>query len=196
MRKNNMKVQNIPLDDIKPYWRNPRKNEGAIEAVKKSIQDYGFNQPLILDAKKVIIAGHTRYKALLELGYKDAPCVIVDLPPAKAKEYRIADNKTSELSEWDMDALIPELREIEGVASMQVFFPDLDLQSLLEDTATVAAVTTAEIEKQQEKMENRFEEHSNAVQGQYVEILCPHCGEAFFLDRAELNRQPAQDKPE
>ena len=196
MRKNNMKVQNIPLDDIKPYWRNPRKNEGAIEAVKKSIQDYGFNQPLILDAKKVIIAGHTRYKALLELGYKDAPCVIVDLPPAKAKEYRIADNKTSELSEWDMDALIPELREIEGVASMQVFFPDLDLQSLLEDTATVAAVTTAEIEKQQEKMENRFEEHSNAVQGRYVEILCPHCGEAFFLDRAELNRQPAQDKPE
>lgn len=196
MRKNNMKVQNIPLDDVKPYWRNPRKNEGAIEAVKKSIQDYGFNQPLILDAKKVIIAGHTRYKALLELGYKDAPCVIVDLPPAKAKEYRIADNKTSELSEWDMDALIPELREIEGVASMQVFFPDLDLQSLLEDTATVAAVTTAEIEKQQEKMENRFEEHSNAVQGQYVEILCPHCGEAFFLDRAELNRQPAQDKPE
>lgn len=191
-----MKVQNIPLDDVKPYWRNPRKNEGAIEAVKKSIQDYGFNQPLILDAKKVIIAGHTRYKALLELGYKDAPCVIVDLPPAKAKEYRIADNKTSELSEWDMDALIPELREIEGVASMQVFFPDLDLQSLLEDTATVAAVTTAEIEKQQEKMENRFEEHSNAVQGQYVEILCPHCGEAFFLDRAELNRQPAQDKPE
>lgn len=196
MRKNNMKVQNIPLDDVKPYWRNPRKNEGAIEAVKKSIQDYGFNQPLILDAKKVIIAGHTRYKALLELGYKDAPCVIVDLPPAKAKEYRIADNKTSELSEWDMDALIPELREIEGVASMQVFFPDLDLQSLLEDTATVAAVTTAEIEKQQEKMENRFEEHSNTVQGQYVEILCPHCGEAFFLDRAELNRQPAQDKPE
>lgn len=196
MRKNNMKVQNIPLDDVKPYWRNPRKNEGAVEAVKKSIQDYGFNQPLILDAKKVIIAGHTRYKALLELGYKDAPCVIVDLPPAKAKEYRIADNKTSELSEWDMDALIPELREIEGVASMQVFFPDLDLQSLLEDTATVAAVTTAEIEKQQEKMENRFEEHSNAVQGQYVEILCPHCGEAFFLDRAELNRQPAQDKPE
>lgn len=60
----------------------------------------------------------------------------------------------------------------------------------------MAAVTIAEIEKQQEKMESRFEEHSNAVQGQYVEILCPHCGEAFFLDRAELNRQPAQDKPD
>lgn len=191
-----MKVQNLPLDDIKPYWRNPRKNEGAIAAVKQSIQDYGFNQPLILDAKKVIIAGHTRYKALMELGWKDAPCVILDLPPAKAKEYRIADNKTSELSEWDMDALIPELREIEGVASMQVFFPDLDLDGLLKETATVAAVTTAQIEKQAEKMDNRFEEHSNAVQGQYVEILCPHCGEAFFLDRAELNRQPAQDKAE
>lgn len=191
-----MKIHNIPINDVKPYWRNPRKNEKAVEAVKKSIQDYGFNQPLILDAKKVIIAGHTRYKALLELGYSEAPCIIVDLPKIKAKEYRIADNKTAELSEWDMDALIPELREIEGLASMQVFFPDLDLQCLLEDTSSVPDVTTAEIEKHQEKMENRFEEHSNIIQGQYVEILCPHCTEAFFLDRAELNRQPANNKPE
>lgn len=191
-----MKIQNLPLDDIKPYWRNPRKNEAAVEAVKQSIQDYGFNQPIILDPKKIIIAGHTRYKALLELGWKEAPCVMVDLPPAKAKEYRIADNKTAELSDWDMDALIPELREIEGVANMQVFFPDFDLQGLLEETATVATVTTADIEKQSEKMESKFEEASATVQGQYVEILCPHCGEAFFLDRSELNRQPAQDKPE
>lgn len=194
--KKQMKIQTLPLDDVKPYWRNPRKNERAIQAVKQSIQNYGFNQPLILDAKKVIIAGHTRYKALLELGWTEAPCLIVDLDPIKAKEYRIADNKTSELSEWDMDALIPELREIEGVAEMQAFFPDLDLDGLLKETATVADVTTAQIEKQQEKMENRFEEHSATVQGQYVEILCPHCGEAFFLDRAELNRQPAQDKPD
>lgn len=191
-----MKVQSFLLEDIKPYWRNPRKNEKAVEAVKQSIQNYGFNQPIILDAKKVIIAGHTRYKALLELGYKDAPCVILDLPPAKAKEYRIADNKTSELSEWDMDALIPELREIESVASMQIFFPDLNINSLLEETATVAAVTTAQIEKQAEKMDNRFEEHSNVIQGQYVGIMCPHCGEEFFLDRSELNRQPAQDTAE
>jgi ParB family chromosome partitioning protein len=107
-----MKVQTIKLDDIKPYWRNPRKNEKAVEAVKQSIQAYGFNQPIILDTKKIIIAGHTRYKALLEMGWTEAPCVVIDLPVAKAKEYRIADNKTSELAELDMTALIPELREI------------------------------------------------------------------------------------
>jgi site-specific DNA-methyltransferase (adenine-specific) len=191
-----MKIQTLPLDDIKPYWRNPRKNEGAVEAVKQSITDYGFNQPIILDVKKVIIAGHTRYKALMELGWKEAPCVVIDLPPAKAKEYRIADNKTSELSEWDMDALIPELREIDKVASMQVFFPDLDLKGLLEDTATVASVTTAQVEKAEASLNGQFEEKSATVQGQYVEILCPHCAEAFFLDRAELNRQPSQDKAE
>lgn len=191
-----MEIQNLQLDDIKPYWRNPRKNEKAIEAVKQSIKDYGFNQPIIVDVKKVIIAGHTRYKALLELGYKIAPCVILDLPPAKAKEYRIADNKTAELSEWDMDALIPELREIESVASMQIFFPDLDIGNLLEETATVAAVTTAQIEKQAEKVENHYEEKSNVIQGQYVEVLCPHCGEEFFLDKSEFNRQPSQDKAE
>lgn len=191
-----MKVQNVPLNEIKPYWRNPRKNEAAIAAVKQSIQDYGFNQPIVLDANKVIIAGHTRYKALLELGWKAAPCVILDLPPDKAKGYRIADNKTTELAEWDMSALIQELREIEEIASMQVYFPDIDLDELLKETATVAAVTSAQIEKQAERMENRFEEHSKAVQGQYVEVLCPHCGEAFYVDRAEINRQPAQDKPD
>ena len=63
----NMNIINLKLNDIKPYWRNPRKNEKAVEAVKQSIQDYGFNQPILLDSKKVIIAGHTRYKALLEL---------------------------------------------------------------------------------------------------------------------------------
>lgn len=191
-----MKVQTLPLDSIKPYWRNPRKNEKAVDAVKKSIGEYGFNVPIVVDKKHTIINGHTRYKALLELGWTEAPCVVLDLPAAKAKEYRIADNKTAELAEWDMDALIPELREIKEIAGMQVFFPDLNLDSLLHETATVAAVTTAQVEKAAEKQEARFGEHSNAVQGQYVDILCPHCGESFFLDRSELNRQPALAQPE
>ena len=60
-----MQIVQIPINDIKPYWRNPRDNTNAIEAVKQSIQTYGFNTPLIIDKENVIIAGHTRYKALM-----------------------------------------------------------------------------------------------------------------------------------
>ena len=104
------------IAEIKPYWRNPRHNEEAVGAVMQSIRDYGFNQPLIIDAENVIIAGHTRYRALQRLGVTEIPCIVKgDLTAQQAKEYRIADNKTSELSSWDMDRLIPELREIESI---------------------------------------------------------------------------------
>lgn len=191
-----MKIQEFNLDDIKPYWRNPRNNAGAVEAVKKSIADYGFNSPIIVDAQKVIIAGHTRYKALMEMGWKKAPCVVLDLPAAKAKEYRIADNKTSELSTWDMTALIPELREIGTIGDLQIYFPEEDLSGLLKETATAPTVTQAQIDKRQTEMDTRFTEGNAAVTGQYVEIICPHCAEAFFLDKAEMNRAPASVKPE
>ena len=191
-----MKIQEFNLDDIKPYWRNPRNNAGAVEAVKKSIADYGFNSPIIVDAQKVIIAGHTRYKALMEMGWKKAPCVVLDLPAAKAKEYRIADNKTSELSTWDMTALIPELREIGTIGDLQIYFPEEDLSGLLKETATAPTVTQAQIDKRQTEMDSRFTEGNAAVTGQYVEIICPHCTEAFFLDKAEMNRAPASVKPE
>lgn len=188
--KNNINITNLKLNEIKPYWRNPRKNEKAIEAVKQSIKDYGFNQPILVDAKKVIIAGHTRYKALLELGYSEAPCIVLDLSAAKAKEYRIADNKTSELAEWDMTALIPELREIENLENMQVFFEDFNLDSLLKETSTISDVTSAQVEKQFNALESKFENASEHTQNQYVPMICPNCGESFYLDKSEVQRQP------
>ena len=189
-----MKVTEISLSEIKPYWRNPRNNEPAIEAVKESISMYGFNQPIVVDAKKVIIAGHTRYKALLELGWQKAPCVIADISSDQAKAYRIADNKTNELAEWDLELLIPELREIGD--EMQIFFPDENLEVLLHDAVQVKGVTAEEVENVQTQMESKFEDSSAEVQNNYVEITCPHCAEEFFVDRSELNRQPGAETPE
>jgi len=190
-------VQNIKLADIRPYWRNPRKNEAAVEAVKQSIKDYGFNSPLVVDKEMVIIAGHTRYKALMQLGWDAAPCVVVDLPAQKAKEYRIADNKTSELAEWDMDNLIPELREIQGIGDFQIYFPDISLNNLIEETAGAVnfSLPSAEnIARVQEAEGNKFQEMSEKTQ--YVKIMCPHCGEESFVDRAEIMRQPATETPD
>ena len=183
----------LKITDIKPYWRNPRNNEEAIQAVKQSIRDYGFNSPIVLDKDHVIITGHTRYKALQELGVTDIPCIIKDdLTPQQVKEYRIADNKTSELSSWDMDKLIPELREIEEIEDMNVYFPTISLEELLQETAgaqqTYNSPTQESIGKVETKMQMTFEDRSKAQQSAYVEVICPHCTEAFHVDRNEIAR--------
>lgn len=186
-----MQIVQIPINDIKPYWRNPRDNTNAIEAVKQSIQTYGFNTPLIIDKENVIIAGHTRYKALMELGYKEIACVVLDVDPNKAKEYRIADNKTSELATWDLDKLIPELREIHAIEEFKIYFPELDLSDLLQDSAGAINFqdhTQEQIDKVQNELDNKFEDRGNKTD--YIEVLCSHCGEPSFLARTDIMKQP------
>lgn len=110
-----MKIELRDLADIRPYEKNPRKNDQAVEAVAASIREFGFRQPIVVDAEGVIIVGHTRYKAALLLGLKQAPVVVAeDLTPEQAKAYRIADNQTAEASDWDLDLLPIELGELQA----------------------------------------------------------------------------------
>lgn len=124
-------LQTWSIEQIKPYWRNPRKGDAAVEAVKHSIQTYGYRQPIVVDPEGVIIVGHTRYRALLALGYTEASVVVADLPPEKAKAYRIADNRASDLAEWDEEKLVLELRELPDLAELAPFFPETDLAELI-----------------------------------------------------------------
>jgi len=118
-----MKVENRKITDIKPYDKNPRDNDGAVEAVARSIREYGFRQPIVVDADSVIIVGHTRWKAAQKLGLAEVPVhVATDLTPAQIKAYRIADNKVAELASWDMELLPIELSELRGM--------DVDLELL------------------------------------------------------------------
>ena len=106
-------VQQMKLADIHPYERNPRKiGKNAIEAVAKSIETFGWQQPIVVDKEHTIIVGHTRYLAAQYLGLKDAPVLVADLDEQKAKEYRIVDNKVAEFSRWDYSALLQELQAI------------------------------------------------------------------------------------
>jgi site-specific DNA-methyltransferase (adenine-specific) len=101
-----MKIELRKLSDIKPFPNNPRVNEQAVEAVAKSIQEFGFRQPIVVDDQGVIVVGHTRYKAALKLGMEEVPVhVAVGLTPAQLKAYRIADNQTAKLSDWDHEKL-------------------------------------------------------------------------------------------
>ena len=126
----------MKISDIKEYENNPRKNDQAVEAVASSIRSFGFKVPIIIDSNNVIIAGHTRLKASKKLGYTEVPCLIAsDLTSEQVKAFRLADNKVSELAEWDLDKLSEELSFIE--MDMEQFgFEDLEQElerDVLED---------------------------------------------------------------
>ena len=100
----------LPLEEIKPYPNNPRNNDHAIEAVVESMKQCGVVAPIIIDENHVILAGHTRLRALEQLGYEEAECIEVSgLSEEQKRKFRILDNKTAEIAEWDEDLLNGEL---------------------------------------------------------------------------------------
>jgi len=111
-----MNVTTRNINEIKPYEANPRINDGAVKAVTASLREFGFRQPIVVDSDGVIIVGHTRWKAGLKLGLKQVPVhVATDLTAEQIKAYRIADNQTATLAEWDYDLLPIELQDLQGM---------------------------------------------------------------------------------
>jgi len=109
-----MLVTERPLEALKPYLGNPRKNAGAVAAVAESIRRFGFRQPIVVDGDGVIVCGHTRFEAAKSLGMTTVPCVSAeDLSPEAIRAYRLLDNKLHEKSSWDYDALALELSDLD-----------------------------------------------------------------------------------
>ena len=130
-----MKIEEIRVCDLKEYENNPRNNDGAVEAVAESIKQYGFKVPIILDKNGVIVAGHTRKKAAELLGLETVPCYVAsDLTPEQVRAYRLADNKTGELAEWDLTKLEEELAELTAFdVDMTLFgFDEIDFDEVQE----------------------------------------------------------------
>lgn len=109
-----------PIEEIKPYDQNPRIiSTDATSAVAASIEEFGFLNPIVIDQNNVILAGHNRYKAAKQIGLKTVPTLQTTISELKAKGYRIASNRTGEISQWDRDLLDEELagimRDCEGL---------------------------------------------------------------------------------
>jgi site-specific DNA-methyltransferase (adenine-specific) len=106
-------MEKIKVENIKPYDKNAKKHpESQIEKIADSIREFGFQQPIVLDQDNVIIVGHGRLLAAKKIGMDKVPCIVANLPPEKAKAYRLADNKLNE-SEWDMELVVEELKELD-----------------------------------------------------------------------------------
>lgn len=124
-----LRVKYVPIGDVRPYEDNPRRNDGAVQALVNSIREFGWRQPIVVDADGTIVAGHTRYKAALALEMAEVPVVVAsDLTPEQCAAYRLADNRVGELAEWDSELLAQELDGLSGFDMEQFGFDDSDLQ--------------------------------------------------------------------
>ena len=132
-----MNIEQRKLSDIQPFAHNPRDNDPAVDAVAESIRQFGFRQPLVLDEHDVIVVGETRYKAARKLGLESVPVhVATGLSPAQLKAYRIADNQTATLADWNHDLLTQELMELQSMdynVDLLGFLME-ELSQLLEDS--------------------------------------------------------------
>ena len=140
-----MKIQNFKLEDIHPYEKNPRINDAAVDFLVKSIQTYGFINPIIVDKDHVIVAGHTRLLAAQRLGLDTAPVIVAThLTPAQARAYRVADNKSAELAEWNLQLLRDELLAIQddGTDMGALGFDTDELEELMRGDDPVTAGET------------------------------------------------------
>lgn len=162
MNMQELKIEYLPVDSLIEYDNNPRVNEGAVEYVAKSIQEFGFKNPIIIDRDNIIVAGHTRLKASKQLGMSKVPCIRVhDLTEEQINSFRLVDNKTAEFAEWDWGKLEEELSQI--TLDMGYFGFDESLEEIDISDVFVEA-------EQKEKQET------------VLEVECPHCGEVFQTD--------------
>lgn len=175
-------IQMWPIEKVLPYDNNPRRiPEDAIEAVATSIRQYGWQQPIVVDAEGVIVVGHTRRLAALRLGLTTVPVHVTSLSEEKVKEYRLVDNRTSELSTWNHNSLVMELREFEE-GLLEQYFPELDLDAAL--VADVAPPSEKELEWAEERATRVKEAAEESLHTTQVE--CPSCFGVFAVRTRSL----------
>lgn len=171
------RVEVLELKKIKPYRRNPKTGQN-VEQVKVSIQEFGYNQYIVVDKNYVIVAWHSRYKALMELGYSTIPVIVTDLDKQEAKKYRILDNKVAEYNMRDDKELWIELREFINDDTMKQFY-DMTQFEWMETTSQQAKdVTSMEVDRAQNKLKEQFADLWVKRQDNPL-MVCPECWHEF-----------------
>lgn len=176
-------IQQLDISTLRPYWRNPRKIDDAVQFVTKAIERYGFQVPIVVDEEHVIINGHTRYMAALQLGLKTVPVIVAKLTPEQAREFRIADNKIPEKTHWNYEKLTGELVDLSDIKSVSETFNCPEWDSLLsavyddnedgeggegENTPTDGSGPPAD--------DTEAPGEANGESTEKLEVVCPHCG--------------------
>lgn len=138
-----MEIQTVGIDEVIPYAKNPRKNDAAVDKVAGSLKEFGWRQPIVVDAEMVVIAGHTRLAAARKLKLDQVPIhIATDLTANQIKAYRIADNRVSQEAKWDEDLLALELADLdlENYDLSKTGFNDDELSALMAEAITEGLV--------------------------------------------------------
>ena len=160
-----MEVIDKKVAELTPYAKNPRKNDQAVNAVAASIKEFGFKVPIVIDSDGVIVAGHTRLKAALLLGMETVPCIVADdLTEDQIKAFRLADNKTAELAEWDYGLLTQELAEIDMSE-----FSEIDMSKF--------GFNTEDFDEEESKTNKEYD--LEEFGDEEFQCECPKCGFKF-----------------
>ena len=203
-------VQEIVLkgiSEIKPYFRNPRDNEKTVRALVKLIPQAGFNVPILIDENNVIVKGHARYKAAIQLGMEKVPCVYSVADEETNMMDRLTDNKTSELAEWVDDKLRHELDMLDTSLARDIAelgFPVIDTDELFADDAQLVEPEEDRRAKYQQYLDEHPQEApeqitskasiDRAIRNQqnipekpkrYYKVVCERCGHIMFVAEGE-----------
>lgn len=192
-----------PINEVKPYIRNPRRNEKTVKVLVDIIPVVGFNQPIVVDKKGIIVKGHARYAAAIQLGMTEVPCIVTDADEEAIKLDRIADNKISELSEWVNDDLLHEVDMLNidfdlselGLPVMDfdefeepVFDDDKQekyRQFLEERQQKEEARIEKAIEKAEERVSPKYVAEEQKKSQKYYKVICPDCGKVIYVREGE-----------
>lgn len=200
------------IDEIKPYVRNPRKNEKTVDLLVKIIPQVGFNVPLVIDKNGVIVKGHSRFKAAIKLGMKELPCIITEADEEAIRLDRIADNRVSEFSEWLSEGLAHELDMITlDIGDLEFNMPTFDDMPSFDDEVFDVGeqgegVDEDKLKKYQELLAKQEEESKAKTQitsqkdldraqeklkepprqDKYYKFVCEHCGHIMFVKAEDV----------
>ncbi len=162
-KKEALSVEWRALDSIRPYPKNARKiSQKAIDAVARSITEFGWRQPIVVDKEGVIVIGHVRRLAAIQLTLVEVPVHVCDLPPAKIRALRLMDNRSHDEAQWDMEVLTAEMLELRGL--------DLDL--------SMTGFDQLELDRFWDNVPDiHFREFDESCADSVKYMQCPRCGE-------------------
>ena len=188
------------ISEVKPYVRNPRKNDKTVNLLVEIIPKVGFNVPLVIDRNGIIVKGHARYAAAIRLGMEEIPCVVTDADEETIKLDRLADNRISEFSEWINDELLHEI----DMLNLDFDF-DLDADALFDD-GVVGESEEDRRARYQAYLDNAAKEEAQNVAittqeqvdrakasalsvaekpPKYAKVVCEHCGHVMFIKEGD-----------
>lgn len=193
-----LQIEYKDVIELTPYQNNSRTHsDDQVAKIAKSIQEFNFNNPILIDEKGVVVAGHGRLLAAKKLGMIKVPTItLAGLTDDQRKAYLITDNRLAELGEWDENML---LEEVNSLMSLEFNLDDIGLddgfigslnsyeqyEPVLEPSKNQVEITETQVEKQEKKMGTAYQEKSEQS---LVEVICPHCAELFNIDPEALRR--------